>query len=226
MHNLYIDLDSLLDTRLGLFMSMSPELAAVIYNNNYVTRINDNFSLMGYLEFKERYKNRNKQVLKIPLPTMIIMFLEVHLTFLIQDNTYKGGDGYIDVYLNLYPYEFSTQEKNLIVNGFRSKLPKKVTVIPVFDENPQVSFIKEKIHTLVLYNGLDWVEHNVKHNKLQMGEINHVELIIPDIINTPVGVHLEKEKIINELTLSFLPFIDISFLDVGMFSTSIPNNNQ
>ena len=58
MNNLYIDLDSLLDTRLGIFMEISSDLAALVYNDDYKRRDADIFKYMSNLEFRERYSKK------------------------------------------------------------------------------------------------------------------------------------------------------------------------
>ncbi len=221
MDNIYIDLDSLLDTRLGLFMDISPKLAGFIYSHDFITRYSDNFPLMNYLEFKDRYTKRNRDFIKIPLPTMIISLLEIHTLHLSQKNILRGGDGLIKLYLNLYPYEFSKHEELLIVSGIKSKLLDRVNVIPVYDENLSVGFIKDNIDTIIMYDGIDWVERNVKSGKLKEKVIPYVEMIVPDVIHTPESITTNKDEILSNIATIFLPFIDLTFVAVGLFSTHI-----
>ena len=218
---IYIDLDSLLDTRLSLLMNISPVLAAIAYDDIYINRSNDVFGPMSALEFRVRYKNRDKRVLHPPLPTGIIALLETHITHLRQDDILKGGDGDVKLYLNTNPYEFSTHECSLLVGGLESKLPNGVTVEIVDDSELSVKWVKRNINTLILYDGIAFIEKNVASGKLVPGYLEGVELIVPDVIHTIEGVVPDRDLAMNGLSTVLMPFIDLTFVTVALFSTHI-----
>jgi len=223
MANVYIDLDALIDSRLGIFMNISPELAAQVYADGYPTRFSDNYKLMNYLEFKERYNDRNKGTISTPLPTMVMSFLEHHIMSIRQDNILRGGDGMVKVFLNVYPYVMSRYEETILLSGFKSKLPVRTEVEIVHDEAlSPTNILDDKIVTVMKYDGVNWIENLISNKKIMLGELSGVELIVPDIINTTETIKVNKDEILGELTTIFSQFINLTFIATAMFSATIP----
>ena len=151
----------------------------------------------------------------------MMSILETHSKFASIDNERKGGSGLIKVYVNLYPYEFSSIEETLIISGISSRLSEKITVIPVYDANTSPDFIHKNISTLIMYDGITWVENNVKLGKLKKYTLTNVELIVPDILHTPEKIDMDKDELLTMLANIFIEYIDLTFVAVGMFSSQI-----
>ncbi len=221
MSNIYIDLDSIIDTRLGLLNSIDSTLAARIYSNGYQNRHNDNYPMMHFLEFKERYRSRTPLVLKTPFPTMMLSLVQMQAMELSQENLLKGGDGVVTIYLNFFPYDLDKYEKTIIINSMLIKMPKRVKIIDVFDESVSLEFVEDNIHTIIKYDGLEWLNKQISITKHSNINIHHVDLIVPDIISYSNKLKVERDDILQHTAFTLLPIVNVMFVSVGLFSAII-----
>jgi len=216
---IYIDLDAILDTRFGILYNISPKLAARIYSEKYLERHSDNFSLMSNIEFSERYRNRDNGVIRTPFPTHILKLLGHHALGMRQDSILKGGNGAVKVFLNIHPYNLSTSEIKLLENGLLSKLPETTVVEVVNDSLLIPKTIKlRNIKTVIKYDGVSWINTLVSKSLIRIGEINDVELIVPDIVDTPLHEKFNEENAMTDIARIFAGLINLTYISVAMFS--------
>lgn len=221
-HDIYTNLDSILDTRLSLIYSLNKSLFSDIVKNNlnnYQSRIMDDFNGFDNRLFKELYKKRNSKMIKDPIPNYIPQLLKSYILNALEQ---KPGE-VLTLYLNVYPYKMSNDEKiNLetgIFNIFKGII--NVEILDKPETEITVKFMHENIGLIVMYNGLDWIDHNLSNKNLLSLGLPDVLMIAPRLTNRIVV----KKESINDFFTDFEKylhhFVQLLFLSPRLFSIKI-----
>lgn len=221
-HDIYTNLDSILDTRLGLIYSVNKPLFSDIIKknlNSYQSRIMDDFNGFDNRLFKELYKKRNSKMIKEPIPNYIPQLLKSYILNALEQ---KPGD-ILTLYLNVYPYELSSIEKTNLHDGIFN-IFKGIINIEIMDKpetEVTVKFMHENIGLIVMYNGLDWIDHNLSNKNLISLSLPDILLIAPRLTNRIVV----KKDSINDFFTDFEKylhqFVQLLFLSPRLFSIKI-----
>lgn len=112
----YVELDVLLDTRLGTLARISDEIAsAVLLSGNYHTRVSDDFPGVDKDVYQQQYKNRDVETLRKSVVTNAVPFLR-HLVVVLTEQAiarpYHDG---VKVVLNTFPYQLTGVEQEEIL---------------------------------------------------------------------------------------------------------------
>lgn len=119
-----VNLDTLLDTRLGAISRHSAPAATAVMRNGYWSRENDDFEKMSgglitNARFKEIYDNRDQAVLKASYLTNIHHLL-LGITKALQHKKAAGVEvGTIRLTVNVWPYKFTAEECEVLVESLR-----------------------------------------------------------------------------------------------------------
>lgn len=221
-HDIYTNLDSILDTRLGLIYSLNKKLFASIVKdnlNNYQSRIMDDFNGFDNRLFKELYKKRNNETIKSPIPTYIPHLLKSYIINALE----QKPDEIITLHLNVYPYKLSQEEKKNLHNGIFN-IFKGIINVEILDKpeaEVTVKFMHENIGLIVMYNGLDWIDHNLSNKNLLSLGLPDILMIVPRLTNRIVV----KKESINDFFTDFEKylhqFVQLLFLSPRLFSIKI-----
>jgi hypothetical protein len=168
-HNLMIQLDCILDTRLAVLGSYDPEIPKAIVSSKesfekYRTRLVDDWSEQGVdsSKFRELWKQRDETHLRASSITPFVF----ELTDLIQQvfdqaqaapHTISG----FDLIVNYHPYKnLTTDELEAIESAIRARLKQQVKIdficVPIKDLNP-VEWDRLKIATAIMYDFDEWL---------------------------------------------------------------------
>ena len=105
--SIFIELDALLDTRIGTIANMNINLVEDILKDGYYTRIADSFKGIELDEFKFRYDNRTKSVLKDSMVTPMINMITEFANKLLA-NIVTSPNHYLPrVIINIHPYKLT-----------------------------------------------------------------------------------------------------------------------
>lgn len=224
-----IELDCLLDTRIGTVASISQELATSVLNNGYHERHEDKYPDVVPEQFKTLYAQRNLDTLKMSTITTFMPLLR-HLCNLIEEEAisrpYHSGP---EVTVNLYPYELSAEDSKAILGAISKWLGHKVPISLVRYAPSELRPIYCKDYSLiVMYNPTDWFNLNLE--ELMKKPLRDVALYIPRILHNKTQTDEELKKIIEEsmdpfqaLDIVMKTVIDVSILEVSYFSIVRPN---
>lgn len=121
-HNMIVDLDVLLDTRLSTLHLVDNDLPARVLNNGYYERLSDQMD--GVItkeerrEFLYRYRNRadNPKTLKYALPTNINHYIRDFYNGYTADQIVLSSNNRSTCTINTFPYILSDEEKHNILN--------------------------------------------------------------------------------------------------------------
>lgn len=226
---IYVELDCLLDTRIGTVAMISEDLATQVLKNGYHQRLEDTFKDVNPIEFKERYNNRNIDTLKYSTITTVIPLLR-HLCTLIYEETisrpYHSGP---EIILNIYPY-FMTDET---VTAIRSAVERwmglmtPVTISRIEPKDLKPVLCKD-FSLMIMYDPTVWFNENLE--ELLKKPLRDVTLYIPKLYRnrqdkTDEEIAKDTEEVMDPfsaLDLIMKPIIDINQLEVYYFSIFDP----
>lgn len=219
---IYIDIDSLLDTRLGILTEYFPQVAGnILFNlDKYYNRLRDDFYPIGNTTFKYFYSKRNKDTLKLSKLTNIMEVIIEEIGFVEFNLEIKNLVNKAEVVLNLFPYEFTEKEKEkleLIIYNLVKHIPFDLKII---NKNP-LELDKtelEKYYAIIMYSGMEWLKYKIATREITNGEILEARLYIPlqlDIINLQPN---KIEESINYLTKTMRYFTDLRITENRYFS--------
>jgi len=127
------------------------------------------------------------------------------------------------MYLNVYPYKFTDNEKELLKKSIFVIYNKliDVEILDKPDNDITVKFIHENVALMIMYNGIKWLEHNLSNKSLRSLNLPDVLMICPRLVDKLVV----KKTAINDFFLDFEkivhPFIQLLFLTPRIFSIKI-----
>ena len=221
--NILIDLDSILDVRLAILYSLLPKSIASV-TKKYVERKTDLFPPVPYNLFKVYYDRRNKNILNYGIPTNILKIVEEaaiadreHITRTMVDNT---------IFINTYPYKLTENEKKEFSARLLKILP-FVEINYIFKNMEELStkfIVENEIFTVIMYDGLDWLEKQVALLNIVEDPLLGRTLIVPALINTP-GIEIKKEMF-EKTAKAYEVIIDLIFIDARFFSPERERKNK
>jgi len=183
--DIFIDIDSLFDTRLPVVYFLDEEVAtSIVEDGSYFTRKSDKFKYIDNNIFKAVYKERNKTLLTLATPTNIMGILKQYYSELMTQHKLDGTNKNITIYLNIYPYELSLEETDKLVIGIQAITSKEVVVKIVSMEKRDltVKWVNDNLAVMVMYDGLEWLEYYTANFELINNPLLDVGLIVPAIV--------------------------------------------
>lgn len=227
---LYIDLDSILDTRISTLAKLDSEIAgALLKSEVYWLRESDHWDLLtqGRVtqeQFDAQYAERDKELLK----TSFITGIFAPLTKLIADNELAMAEGApnkpISFEINIWPYQLEPDEMDLLINLFKYRLGVEatVTMCSVSLEQLTPTYLTDRYAGAFMYPFHQWI-------KLHLAELikhNHPDftLVVPKLFEQDVSRLTvdEKRDQVTTFRLYLLEYMDISFIDASCFSIFKP----
>lgn len=173
-----MDLDSIFDTRLGLLASMADESILMRnYNEGYFTRDRDVFVGIEEKDWYDKYRARDKTVLKHSQITNVIGFIREFIYETLTGNVNGPQLMKPFVHVNVWPYRLTDDEKKLILRGLLIHIGRDADV-QIVDVDPAIltpAVIKSKYSMLVMYSYELWIAahfsnaEEIKHTCPEVG---------------------------------------------------------
>lgn len=224
--SIYVELDVLLDTRLGTLARMDQELAAnVLGSGKYHTRQSDYFDGVDHEAYKKLYSERDNVTLAHSTITNALGWLH-HLTDVLVDQMierpYNEGT---KIVVNIYPYQLNGEEKVEVVKALtawmKGKVPVELVSIRTQDLTPR--HCKSAYVMMMIYDHETWME--VHASEFEHTRLPEVTLFAPAIYFKPEPTAKELKKAVKEaghpmqaLELLASPLVDLKLIDVKFFS--------
>lgn len=226
LETIYVDIDALLDTRLGTIHKHDSELATkIITSGKYHTRDCDEFDGLDKDKFRELYNNRDNEVLKCSVVTNVIVLLKQLVFNFNQQAITKPFHSGCKLCINLYPYSLSDEETSLIRDSVECAISQLIEInfinlSPVM-LNPR--YCKESFALMIKYDYEDWLNQNAKAFE---------SCILPEVMLYAPAIYFNKKPTENELSeimrkskhpliaieVLTSPIICLRLLDVELFS--------
>lgn len=157
-----IELDALLDTRLGLVSQLNPSAATqMVQDPNYYLRTSDNFSQwtgIPHEEYRKRWYNRDKSILPVSMVTHFILTLGKLLESAAQGAITDPVDDQLELVINLYPYVLSDEEARAITHAMLHYIPSTVhvTTVNIPYEDLYFGYLRKEYTTYIVYDFERW----------------------------------------------------------------------
>ena len=159
-----IELDALLDTRLGTISLMDEALARKMLDLDYPNRISDEFNLLldeiDMSVYNKAYADRDIETLYYSAPTDITLFLNQLINNLIRDGV-KGNPQFegVDVQINTYPYQLTKELEDEFATCIAASLRLDIDVKLVYHSYKDMTtdfIVANKWTFMVMYNFAQW----------------------------------------------------------------------
>jgi len=241
-NKIYIDLDSILDTRLGTLLKLNEEAATKALEGNYLTRDRDEFNNVNLEEYKLAYSNRDFETLTNSKITNIFKFLIPKLIIprLNKTNPALYTEG-LSLEVNTYPYRLSSGLCEEIAKAISVWLEGIVPVNMVYLDIPSRTplLCKNSYIAIISYEHEGWL--NYHYNCNEWSSMEEMAARVTRLPNTPYytpgilsGQSFKLEDLSEDVRKVGHPLkayafmvsllIKLEFIDVEYFSIIKPNN--
>lgn len=205
-----IDLDALVDTRLPVLSSLSPEGAATIMKNGYWDRQRDDFDemsggLIDLAAYKAAYAARDKETLKGAILTTLLHLVGPMTQELQRRQASKIEIGEIHLLVNIWPYKLEDYEVEEYLNVIRHyvALSCKVNAVNASIEDLTPQALDKLADIYMTYNYDEWM--TTHGEELRTNPLPMMTILTPAIMHNPEK--LSKEELTDMKTgMEFNPF--------------------
>lgn len=222
----YIELDALLDTRLGLLHEHYPDLAVqVLKSGKYHKRLIDRFGSVTPKQFEELYAKRSIETLKHSILTNVPFFLQRLIKDCVVHASLTKVDQHLHYVINTWPYDFGDDAlKQMLIScvSFHMLDAVDVSVIHMPPEQLTPSEIKDKYDIMIMYRFQEWLYMHREEFKLVRcpavtvvaPAMYYLEMPDPETIQECRNIGRDPIQIAEEQTAEF---IRLKFMDVSLF---------
>jgi len=227
--NIYIDLDAYLDTRLGMLYHIDKKLFDYYTKDEegidkYFNRLIDEFEYIDSKTFNKIYKKRDKSVLKFSR----ITYAHANLALTIGDVLYKrsAGDKYmkpLEIDVNIYPYNLTDDEKDLIKAGILSKIGNRssviVNIINVKNEYLDTETVSNRYGVVVKYDFWEWLKLRGLLGDMRSNAPSTL-LVAPALLDRPLIMKEPNDYIryFDDIKKTLQYYINLDFNGISLFN--------
>lgn len=184
--HILIDLDALLDTRLGILHQLNPAAAVAVMQESYYTRLSDDFEtysggLVTNVEYRAAWANRDSSVIEHSRVTNMMILVESMFLTLASNLINTPFFHETKLTVNVWPYKLSAEAEDMLLSCAQSIAGDlaKVGLVSMTPAELTPSWIKQELSALIIYDWEPWlVAQDEALIKLPMPE---VVLFIPAI---------------------------------------------
>lgn len=236
-----VDLDFILDTRLGLMDVLSPESAVkLVANPAYFRRKTNHFeALCGFpnAEFEAAWKSRTKEVLAHSINTPALDLL--HYSVMEAEHRAATHPAYsgVRVDINIHPYDLNEEERNCMALSIAQRAgwhaPIRIVNQPPFYFDPKM--VREDYDVMMLYNVQEWLDAH-KATLTGFDRMPGVSLYLPRLMpeeKVPSDIGDFRKfgakmpvDIFEAVTYACAEFIGLEFVPINHFCIAFPGVND
>jgi len=226
LETIYIELDALLDTRLGTISQIDSNLASsVLLSGKYHTREDDVFEGVDVTEYKEMYSKRDTLTLANSLVTDAIFLLKHLVGVLTEQAIQRPYHEGCQIVVNYFPYNLDHAEREEIAKAVtawvQSLAPVELVRIPPKDLTPD--YCKKSYALMIAYEYEDWM--NIHAEAFKQTRLPEVTMFVPALYFNKKPTPEELEKTIKTaahplraIEMLASPLIGLRLIDVSNFS--------
>lgn len=221
--NIYLDADTIFDTRLALLLRLDPATAKRIAHK-YDTRETDRFadpeSTFTQEDWEKSWALRDANLLRESIMTNGLRLLAKTIANINWEQDLDQAERTVEVTLNLWPYQLTEPEKKAICEAVSLHLPLKVAVNSCFIPLELLSFVdaKERWELMIGYNTFDWLK--AREKELETNDAPNLMLVVPRLYRGDPAAESELIKTFQCFNLSeMLSFgkFQLRFIEVKDF---------
>lgn len=187
---LLVDLDALLDTRFSLLSTTFPDRIEDLMSFYFSRKTNDFRDIIGYKDFNELYRKRDRSVLSNAVMSKSMLMLQDFVADCLENMVHMGLDIPPKILLNIFPYQLDQKEIKEIVVSILFHVGTKVDIEVVFYDPKLItpSFLARDIWGYMTFDYYNWLDDIAPHLKSNAERCPDVKIITPSYL--PV---LEKD---------------------------------
>ena len=227
---IYIDLDTLLDTRIGTLFRLNPDVAiSTIDSSDYYSRLTDEFKDIDIDEYRSLYEKRDIDTLKHSTITNILFILKEFIADTLKSVIDHPVYERIVLYVNTHPYEISNRDTNELIDVLQQHTFNscEISIINKPLKDIDCLWVHTNVSHLFIYHYNEWL--NLRGKELAHKGLPYTSLYCPRIYPSHIPTE-EENKEFNEIKgdmemdqFSFFVelykyMIQINFLPIDLFS--------
>ena len=232
---LYIDLDSLYDTRLAILEAVDPAYASYMMTHGYFNRVVDKFEFIDDATYSLIWRTRSMNILKNAITTPMVKFIGRFLLDSIERRESSPFDADIKIYLNIWPYKMTKQQAEQLAQPVLNIIKDQEVELNIINMKPSditVKWCREHLAVMVMYDWGIWIDANFENGNKGFLEntIPDICVIVPELYNyrwTQKQEDTYKRKYGNlfrvaEEAARFM--MDLTMFPISDFCADIPND--
>ena len=226
-YSIYTDVDSLYDTRIEVVKLINQyEAEKIILDGSYHNRLKERYGNIPYDMFYPIWRRRNKNVFTNALNTMIPVLIQKYHAALFVDEIYSDVKNDIKLYVNIYPYELSIVERQMLEVILSILVPMcKIVTMNVPDCLLSTKWVCDNIGTMFKYNYIEWVNGQMMSGIYDL-RLKKVKAVIPGVVpGNMYSAGLVGNDIIG-YEEKFKPFLTLEIISAHYFSCIIKNRSN
>ena len=165
VRGMYIDLDALFDTRIGLLNLLDKKLSIdLVDSDDYKYRFYDEFEYISNNVFINFYRERDVSILKNSYITRAIELLFVELDVILTEKIDLGEDTPVTLDVNSYPYVLTDNEKELFKEAIQVYgLTPNLTINILYEPITELTLAKAggKYSIMIMYDATTWLDYQL-----------------------------------------------------------------
>jgi hypothetical protein len=225
--DIYLDLDAIIDTRMGTLAKIDPKHAvAALDSGNYHKRMTDTFAGVSKEEFRQVYAERDLDTLRLSVLSNVVFFLRRLVKDSLVSSIMHQRVEKMCFTVNVWPYNFDDPGLVEMLIGcirFHTYSTSSVRIISIPDEELTPDYCAKNFQIMIRYNWVNWMN---KHKAFfEKRGIPNLTLVVPEMfydeVPTEEDIHrleLRKHnpfKMTEEITA---PLIRLKHMPVSLFS--------
>jgi hypothetical protein len=221
---LFVELDALLDTRLGTLMIMGDKEVEAAFKHGYYDRFSDYFEGVDYEAFKDIYKNRDKRILKSSLMTPIGRLIKDFVLTTLHNVNNTPFHLKPVVLVNLYPYNLTDNEANNIIQGLVSLTLGLCDIETVSLSPAQLTplYLKSNLAIVIMYEYDTWLEEHAKTEAWKKHTAPDVTVLAPNISMTKLkSLPHDFNDHLDAMQEVAAPFVNLKLIAIENFCLSL-----
>lgn len=165
VEHLSVELDCLVDTRIGTVARLDPAVAKVLLDNNYRNRIIDVFEGVDMVAYKELYARRDQITLSCSFQTGMFKLLRTMVAELVEQTVKRPYHDGVRLTVNYWPYkltplEIQAYQANIFL-GLGRMCQVFLRSIPPAELTPK--YLKTNYSLAIMYDYDAWMSLQVKN---------------------------------------------------------------
>lgn len=225
---IYVDIDSLLDTRLGTLAIMKEDYALEALKKNYFIREIDEFPNVPHEVFKKAYAKRDVETLMASTFTNVFTLINAFIKGNFEAAVTNANVSPVLITVNVHPYDLTEEEMVAISQAVshRVKGMADVNVVNFHDAYLTPAYCRENFAIMIRYEYEPWIKVHVESKAFETQRMPGVSVVGPAIyqkIPTEEEMAELKEKNIHPFTAAETAmafFFGLKLVDVETFCIS------
>jgi hypothetical protein len=222
VERIYLDLDTILDTRLGTLAKHNQTLATQVLSGPYHERDMDEFPGLSREEFMKLYAQRDIHTLLHSVRTNIFALMHSISRSQLETNAMGGSFDQITYVVNVHPYDLTAEEmeqmRSVIELVALDTYP--VEMVRLTDKELTPKFCKSEYAMMVRYHWGYWIDmHKDAFLETQMPGVTLMAPATyerrPDLAALKAAGNMHP---FHALEVSVAPIVGLRLMPVSMFS--------